>query len=259
MKYLVLALVLASGFVAGCDRAEAPAAITNLTDKDKFLSDFDGVWATTTNAGTDDAETVFRLRFAKDSSDFVMDEHVFDVRVVDMDSANQVVTFETSGENAPKEMLTVTRIIDAADRSKPDAPFSLRVTFGNGQFSDLSFVRRLTAQDVEKIVEARKAEEQDANPTAESPAVAASDPCADASSFVDRMTCKDGKLKLARGNFESAFADAVAEHGEVAQNSMAAANKQLDACSNTDCLLKAYADWTLYVSENYPAGSADAE
>lgn len=260
MKYLGLAMLLAMGTIAGCDKTNAPQAAVAAAPVDEaaFLSGFDGVWATTSSAGTDDAETVFRLRFTKDNSDFVMDAHVFDVHLVDVDTDNQVVTFETSGERDPKEMLTVTRIVAAADRGKPDAPFTLRITFGNGQFSDLSFVRRLSAQDMTAIAEARTSNDE-ADVGSVAAAEESTDDCANATNFVDRTTCKEGPLKLARREFEMAFSDAQTNYGVDAQNSLASAQKQLDACTNTECLQKAYSDWTRYVGENYPDNSPHAE
>lgn len=263
MKGLTIVLSLALALVAGCNKpveGRPDEVATAVHSEDSFLSGFDGVWATTSSAGTDDAETVYRLRFAKNGSDLVMDNHVFDVHVIDVDTVNQTVTFQTSGETGPQEMLTVARVVEAKDRGNPEAPFTLRITFGNGQFSDLSFVRRLMPQDVQFIAEARQSLSADSEETAEvSQPVETPESCADQTSFIERTTCKDPALKEARAGFESAFGDAVMAHGQEAGISMKAAQRQLDACASTECLQKTYAEWTKCVHENYPVHATDAE
>lgn len=262
MKYAGLALALLLGVLPGCDTSSGtaqPVAAAAAVDENAYLSAFDGVWATTSSAGTDDAETVFRFKFGKAHSDFVMDAHVFDVHLVDVDTDNQVVTFETSGERDPKELLTVTRIVDAKDRANPDAPFTLRVTFGNGQFSDLSFVRRLAPQDLDAINRARDAMATPVLAVTDAPTDDPTDPCTGGNSFVERMTCTNPAVKAAQEAFDMAFVNAETEYGTEVHGSQAAARKQLEACASTECLQKTYADWTRYVAENYPDRSAHAE
>lgn len=266
MKLKAMVLCLSLWGLAGCDKGatapvQAATAATPATDTDSaaFLAGFDGVWATMTSAGTDDAETVFRFKFGKAHSDFVMDAHVFDVHLVDVDTDNQVVTFETSGERDPKELLTVTRIVDAKDRGNPDAPFTLRVTFGNGQFSDLSFVRRLAPQDLDAINRARDAMATPVLAVPDAPTDDPTDPCTGGNSFVERMTCTNPAVKAAQKAFDMAFVNAETEYGTEVHGSQAAARKQLEACASTECLQKTYADWTRYVAENYPDRSPHAE
>ena len=243
LKACVVAACLCFG--GGCKRddaqpapddAAAPAAVA--VDADAALvADLEGVWATSENAGTDDAETVYviestgagKLRLTRDGN-------ALETQVEDADPAQNTVTLRHQIDSGLAETLTFRKVED----ENGTGGFSLSLTYGNGQKEALGFVRRLSTSDRETLATAFAP-----------PAQAAVDPCLSVPTFRARMLCENPDLREQDEKLTDYF-DFIAHRGpNDAEATRAAATNQLDACNNRGCLYDVYAKWITYLEGNY--------
>lgn len=228
----------------GADAA-TPAAAAVTTDA-ALVADLEGVWATSENTDSDDAETVYvigpvegaKLRITRDGT-------ALDAQVEDADPDQSTVTLREQSAGGPVETLTFRKMEDESG----SGGFNLKLTYGNGQVEALGFVRRLSERDRQTLAAAFA--------TAEQPAVdggAGAEDCPSATTFRARTVCGDADLREQDALLMERFKFLTGRGSFDYESTREAAIKQLDACSNSDCLRKVYAQWSTYLDENYDAG-----
>lgn len=233
---------------SGCRRDAAAAAPTVGADAAvaadaALVADLEGVWATSENAGTDDAETVFVIELvAAGKLHISRDGAALDAQVEDGDPVQNTVALRHQTDGGPVDTLTFRKVED----ENGTGGFSLNLTYGNGQSQALGFVRRLSARDRATLAAAF------AEP-AQSVAAAGAD-CAAATAFRARAICADEGLREQDGMLAERFEFLVMRNAADGESTRAAATKQLDACNDSACLRDAYAQWIAYLDENYGAG-----
>ena len=244
-------LCLGSGCRRDADAAAAPVAgagvaVAAVAADAGLVADLEGVWATSENTGSDDAETVYvigsveggRLRITRDGS-------VLDAQVEDVDPDQGTVTLRDQSGDGPVETLTFRKMED----ENGTGGFNLRLIYGNGQSQALGFVRRLSARDRETLAAAPA---KPAPVAADNAGVDAE--CASASTFRARAVCADADLREQDVLLMERFKFLTGRGSFDYESTRAAAMKQLDACNHSDCLRDVYAQWATYLDENYDAG-----
>lgn len=213
----------------------------------EFVATIDGVWATRDEHRADKDQTVFRLGHMVDTAMFVNRNGVgMDVVTDHVDLANQSITFEFR-ESPTKEKMTF--------RVLPDGS-GLRVTYADGTTETLTYLRDWNDLDTALV---QSAEEKTMLDSALGGAAMAAVPakgwastvdCNAATEFRARSVCKNEDL-LRMDRAMAARFDTLAGQGEDVAGTRAAAIRQLDACNDSQCLRKAYAEWAKYLEENY--------
>lgn len=243
-KFLSACLVAACLCVGGGCRRDADAAPPTVAADDAavaadaaLVADLEGIWATSENAGTDDAETVFAIESVADGKLRISRDGVaLDAQVEDADPVQNTVTVRHQIDGGLAETLTFRKVED----ENGTGGFSLSLTYGNGQKQALGFVRRLSARDRETLAAAFAPPEQ-----------AAVDPCLAVPTFRARMLCENPDLRELDEKLTE-YLDFIAHRGtNDAEATRAAATKQLDACNNRGCLYDVYAKWVSYLEGNY--------
>lgn len=226
-------------------------------DAAELVEQLSGVWATSDNAGTDDAETVYLIDPQADGAlRIVRDGEWVANTNEDVDPVAQTVVVRRETATGPEETLTFKAVREDGDAAES---FHLRLTYGNGQVQVLGYVRRLSTGDRETIARAlRKSSaiardgEDAADPDAMLSAVAAMrDECANAISARMRAVCGSDELRRLHWAYREHFALLNKRFPSDARPVQLAAERQLEACADAACLRKAYADWGTYLGENY--------
>lgn len=261
----LIALTFALGMIGGCkptsDATLAPEVDPGTINPDSVLiSDIEGVWATTDGSGTDGNETVFMIAGVYDDVvQITRDGIAQDLVTEDIDPAQSTATFRyRSDENGVKsrenKRITFGKV---ATPGVKNGGFTLRVTYPDGKSQDLSFVRRPSKQDYAEME--RAFDGPGMLPDPKKPAISGYRiKCADAVDFRGRTVCKDEALRELDLKLAEQF-----EYLDCwkidAQSTRKAAYKQLDACTDTLCLTKAYTEWTQYMDKNYDIGDVVCE
>ena len=228
--------------------ADAAVAVDAAVAADAALvADLEGVWATSENTDSDDAETVYvieavgggQLRISRDGT-------ALDAQVEDVDPDQNTVTLRDQSGGGAVETLTFRKMED----ENGTGGFNLKLTYGNGQTEALGFVRRLSARDRETLAAALATPAQ---PVMDDTAAASAD-CASATTFRARTVCADADLREQDALLMERFKFLTGRGSFDYESTRAAAMKQLDACNHSDCLRDVYAQWATYLDENYDAG-----
>lgn len=250
LKACVVAACLCFG--SGCkrdaDAAAQPVGADAAVAADAALvADLEGVWATSENTDSDDAETVYvigaveggKLRLTRDGT-------ALDAQVEDVDPDQGTVTLREQSGGGPVETLTFRKMED----ENGTGGFNLKLIYGNGQSQALGFVRRLSASDRETLAAAFA---MPAQPVVDGDAGDDED-CASATSFRARTVCGDADLREQDALLTERFKFLTGRGSFDYESTRDAAMKQLDACNDSDCLRKVYTQWSTYLDENYDAG-----
>ena len=219
-----------------------------------MIADIEGVWVTTGGAGADGNETVFMITRVNDAVvQITRDDVALDLVAEDIDPAQGTATFRfRAGEEGENKRITFGKV---ASPGAPDGGFTLRVTYPDGRSQDLSFVRRLGKQDIADMERAFDG----SGVSPEQPVaslVTTSDGrtnCAAPADFRARAVCKDEALRDLDTQLAGQFEYLQCWNIDV-ESTRKAAYKQLDACTDSVCLSKAYASWTRYMDDNYDIG-----
>lgn len=238
---------------SACKRDKPPER----ADSAELVQQLSGVWATSANAGTDDAETVYLIDPQADGALRIVRDGEWVANTNEgVDPVAQTVVVRHDTATGPEETLTFKAVHEDGDAAKS---FHLRLTYGNGQAEELGYVRRLSASDRAAIAWAsRKSSaeagtgENAADPDATLSAVAAMrDACANAVSARMRAVCGSDGLRRLHWAYREHFALLNARFPSDARSVQLAAERQLEACADAACLRKAYQDWETYLGENY--------
>lgn len=248
-------LVLSSG----CDKAPGPGEAVHGTAPDavaaapavspdrQLLIDMEGVWSTHESEGTDDSEDIYVLWLEDGVLRVFLDqggmaEWTFDVD--DIDAGNGTVTLKRAVQGL-EEIITLRRVM--ADEQEGGG-HHLTITYGNGQRSELGFVRRISPADIGKMQAVRRDEKAGL--------VAVQDEqdglaCASPEGFYESSVCQDAALRQEHRKLKSIF-QALKDRGRAdIEATEAAAWKQLRACKAKQCILDIYSEWNSYMIVNY--------
>lgn len=252
--WIALALLACLGSLAACkpaspddDAVQAPSA-TSGSEPDAgydLIASIDGIWATTRRAGS--PETVYMLAHVVDHEMEISRNGVgLDLGSEDVDPDQGIATFSFR-KSPTRERVTFARIPHGGETGG----FTLRVTYADGSFEDLSYVRRMGKRDMEEL-EAAVYERpllQSATGILATTSPALVD-CETPGDFRARTVCRDQALRSLDQNLAGRLAERRATGADV-EGSRVAALKQLDACSHSQCLRQAYTDWLRYLDENF--------
>lgn len=255
MASIIVSVLLLGGCKPSSDATQAPEAPTSTVNAEhELVDDMQGVWATTNGSGTDGNETVFMLAVAYDDvMQITRDGAALDLLADDIDPAQDTATFRIrSGDDEGKRITFAKVMVPGAEQGA----FTLRVTYPDGRNQDLSFVRRLGKQDIAEMERAFDGPGMlpDAPPQASANGV----DCQAMEGFRARTVCKDQTLHDLDLRLAEQF-DYLACWSIDVESTRKAAYKQLDACSDSQCLSKSYADWIRYMDENYDIGDVTCD
>ncbi len=207
----------------------------------------EGVWATAKKAGTDDDETVYIVQRDAGALRFFRGANIEIPAVIeDVDIANASVTVRYE-QDGLTQVLTFQRI--NADNSVKSDGFGMRLTYGNGRYDELRFVRRLAAADLDVI---RRIRERDREIVAKSARLLSTGvDCNSPSGFRADMVCDDFEIREKQEALMSLFDHLSFDYPVDIKSTEAAAWKQLDACKTKACLESGYMQWVRYLETSY--------
>lgn len=232
--------------VASPANGAASAAAPAVAPEQQLMEDLDGVWSTADDPEGSGDETVYIVRHEGETLRMFVGGEEWPLSVDDVDVDAGTIAL-VRGAGAARQVVTL-RKIPAAD--KPEGGHFLRITFDNGQYRELGFVRRISPADLQRIAEIRghggKVE------TSGSPGLSDDQiDCGSPKTYRQGQLCADPAVLAKENALGRYFAILIEEkHVDIA-STQAAARRQLDDCRTRQCLMSAYDQWLDYLDENY--------
>jgi hypothetical protein len=170
----MLIAALAAATLAGCGRGQgtgsqqgsvtASAASADLEQEKKsaLLSDISGVWNPDDNSG------LWMLYYADNRFESVLGDNFMPVTVGDVDATNETVNLKFVGQDGQSHIITIRRVWDSAHTT-----FHLSATLWDGTQASLSFVRKVSSDDLNHIAQLEAASQHQAGQSSLSSAVSA--------------------------------------------------------------------------------------
>lgn len=173
----ILMAILAAATLVGCDKgqtagsqqssASASAASTDpeQAKKSALLSDISGVWNPDDNSG------LWMLDYVDNKFESVLGDNFMPVTVGDVDATNETVNLKLGGQDDQSHIITIRRIWDSAHTT-----FHLSATLWDGTQASLSFVRKVSSDDLNHIAQLEAASKHQAGQSSLASAVSATQP-----------------------------------------------------------------------------------
>lgn len=170
----ILIAALAAATLAGCDRgqgagsqqgsvtASAASADPEQAKKSALLSDISGVWNPDDNSG------LWMLNYADNRFESVLGDNFMPVTVGDVDATNETVNLQFGGQDGQSHIITIRRVWDSAHTT-----FHLSATLWDGTQASLSFVRKVSSDDLNHIAQLEAASQHQAGQSSLASAVSA--------------------------------------------------------------------------------------
>lgn len=146
--------VMSAAMLAGCDRGQgsgsqqtstsvsATSADPDQAKKLALLNEISGVWNAEDNSG------LWLLYYADNRFQSVLGDHFVPVTVGDVDVTNETVNLKLGGQSGESHIVTIRRIWDSSHTT-----FHLHTTLWDGSQTSLSFVRKVSADDLNRITQ----------------------------------------------------------------------------------------------------------
>ncbi len=256
-----MAVCMLAATIAGCNQPAAPAvtdAASTVAAAPSMLSDISGVWRASdgTMVSIVYADKRLRLLFGADA---------IPVQVGAIDEKNHTTNLKVTLVDGKPGIWTVSKVFDSANKEA----FSLQLTLHDGTQDQLSFVRKISTDDLNVIaaaetrVRAGSISEAMAQPVAQQPVdstepasgVQPTESATTANSWAPSFDCSKasaGSERLICSNKELSAADVALMQAYRSARTASADKKWLqeqqnewrktvrDACSDVQCMLSAY-------------------
>ncbi|CAB3688158.1 hypothetical protein [Trinickia soli] len=170
----ILIAALAAATLAGCERGQgtgsqqSSATASNDPEQAKksaLLSDISGVWNPDDNSG------LWMLYYADNKFESVLGDNFMPVTVGDVDATNETVNLKFGGQDGQSHIITIRRVWDSAHTT-----FHLSATLWDGTHASLSFVRKVSSDDLNHIAQLEAAAKPQAGQSSLASAVSATQP-----------------------------------------------------------------------------------
>lgn len=170
----ILIAALAAATLAGCDRGQGTgsqqSSVTPTTasadpgqaKKSALLSDISGVWNPDDNSG------LWMLYYADNRFESVLGDNFMPVTVGDVDETNETVNLKFGGQDGQSHIITIRRVWDSAHTT-----FHLSATLWDGTQASLSFVRKVSSDDLNHIAQLEAVSQHQAGQSSLASAVSA--------------------------------------------------------------------------------------
>ncbi|WP_321894640.1 lysozyme inhibitor LprI family protein [Paraburkholderia heleia] len=170
----ILIAAVAAATLAGCGRgqgtgsqqgsvtASAASADAEQAKKSALLSDISGVWNPDDNSG------LWMLYYADNRFESVLGDNFMPVTVGDVDATNETVNLKFGGQDGQSHIITIRRVWDSAHTT-----FHLSATLWDGTQASLSFVRKVSSDDLNHIAQLEAASQHQAGQSSLASAVSA--------------------------------------------------------------------------------------
>lgn len=250
---IVLLVMCACGREPGLDEAvEAPSGDPSVrTDfEGELLDRMSGVWVAPADSGPG-AGTVYVLMRSFDHGVMITrDGLALDVQTDDIDSSRKSATFRSTqpgSEQSLRFILTDT-VVQSDDVAASIT--TLKLVYWDGTQQELSFLRELSHADIQGVLNARLAASLALDGKSSSTAGHAVLSCDSPADFRMRSVCGNEILLWLHRRFVE-YMESLRRNGVDMGSTEAAALKQLDACSDSECLQSVYKAWLTYLEQNY--------
>jgi len=140
-KVLVCMLVIVMAFIVGCSK----------NSSEGILDEISGVW------GVQGEKGLFSIIYKDKKLSLLADDLAIPVTLGAIDNENKTVNLNVTSNDGKPGILTLRQIWDADKKS-----FHLQMTFHDGTQSNLTFVRKISTDDMNKIANAEAKRQSDA-------------------------------------------------------------------------------------------------